>query len=156
MKLTPTSVQEINISSKSPLLRSKGYISAGFPSPADEYIEAGIDLNEELIKHPSSTFFIRVSGSSMTEDGIMDGDLLVVDRSLEPRPNRIVVVILNGEFTLKKLIHYQGASYLEAKNSNHTKLDLHNFENIQIWGVAIYAIHRVDPIFHSPWVKSFH
>ena len=66
-------------------------VAAGFPSPADDYIDSGIDLNEVLIRHPSSTFFLRVSGDSMVEAGIQDGDLLVVDRSLEPRPGLIVV-----------------------------------------------------------------
>tara|TARA_B100000700_G_C14680403_1_gene685089 strand:- start:96 stop:575 length:480 start_codon:yes stop_codon:yes gene_type:complete len=128
-------------------------ISAGFPSPADEYTDARINLNETLIKNPSSTFFLRVSGTSMLGAGIMDGDLLLVDRSLEPYPNRIVVAILDGAFTVKRLTFYKGEIYLEAENPNHPKLNLNNYETIQIWGVAIYSIHRLDPIIQSPWTK---
>ena len=83
-------------------------IAAGFPSPADDYIDVGIDLNEQLIRHPSSTFFLRVSGDSMTGAGIHHGDLLVVDRSLDPRPGRVVVAVLDGAFTLKRLARYCG------------------------------------------------
>ena len=85
-------------------------VAAGFPSPADDYIEVGIDLNEQLIRHPSSTFFLRVSGDSMTGAGIHHGDLLVVDRSLDPRPGRVVVAVLDGSFTLKRLARYRGRS----------------------------------------------
>ena len=83
-------------------------VAAGFPSPADDYVEVGIDLNEQLIRHPTSTFFLRVSGDSMTGAGIHDGDLLVVDRSLDPRPGRIVVAVLDGGFTLKRLARHRG------------------------------------------------
>ena len=79
-------------------------ISAGFPSPADDYIDAGIDLNEQLIRNPTSTFLLRVSGNSMTATGIYNGDLLVIDRSLDPHPGHIVVAVLDGAFTLKRLV----------------------------------------------------
>tara|TARA_Y100001968_G_C19393390_1_gene736866 strand:+ start:351 stop:803 length:453 start_codon:yes stop_codon:yes gene_type:complete len=121
-------------------------ISAGFPSPADDYIEAGIDLNEQLIKHPISTFFLRVSGYSMTNAGINDGDLLIVDRSLEPKPGLIVVAILDGSFTLKTLTLNSGKLYLEAAHPNYPPLDISKYESIQIWGVAIYSIHSLTHI----------
>lgn len=89
-------------------------VAAGFPSPADDYIDSGIDLNEQLIRHPSSTFFLRVSGESMGGAGILHGDLLIVDRSLEPRPGRIVVAVLDGAFTLKRLARHRGRLRLEA------------------------------------------
>lgn len=85
-------------------------VAAGFPSPADDYIDVGIDLNEQLIRHPSSTFFLRVSGDSMTGAGIHHGDLLVVDRSLEPCPGRVVVAVLDGAFTLKRLARHRGCT----------------------------------------------
>lgn len=116
-------------------------VAAGFPSPADDYVEVGIDLNEQLIRHPTSTFFLRVSGESMTGAGIHDGDLLVVDRSLEPRPGRVVVAVLDGAFTLKRLARHRGRLRLEAAHPNYPPLDLHRCGEAQIWGVAIHVIH---------------
>ena len=116
-------------------------VAAGFPSPADDYIDSGIDLNEALIRHPSSTFFLRVSGDSMVGAGIQHGDLLVVDRSLEARPGRIVVAVLDGAFTLKRLARHHGRLRLEAANSAYPPLELHQCGDVQIWGVAIHVIH---------------
>ena len=79
-------------------------ISAGFPSVAEDYIENSLDLNELIIKHPASTFFVRVQGDSMRGAGILSGDILVVDRSLEASNNKIIVAIVNGEFTVKRLV----------------------------------------------------
>ena len=118
-------------------------VTAGFPSPADDYIDVGIDLNEALIRHPSSTFFLRVSGDSMIEAGIQHGDLLVVDRSLEARPGQIVVAVLDGAFTLKRLARHQGRLRLEAANSAYPPLELHRCGDVQIWGVAIHVIHSL-------------
>ena len=119
-------------------------VAAGFPSPADDYIDSGIDLNEALVRHPSSTFFLRVSGDSMTGAGIQHGDLLVVDRSLEARPGRIVVAVLDGAFTLKRLARHQGRLRLEAANSAYPPLELHRCGDVQIWGVAIHVIHSLE------------
>ena len=116
-------------------------VAAGFPSPADDYVEVGIDLNEQLIRHPTSTFFLRVSGESMLGTGIHHGDLLVVDRSLDPRPGRVVVAVLDGEFTLKRLVQHQGRLRLEAANPAYPPLELHRCGDVQIWGVAIHVIH---------------
>nr|WP_254896145.1 translesion error-prone DNA polymerase V autoproteolytic subunit [Synechococcus sp. HK05] len=118
-------------------------VAAGFPSPADDYIDVGIDLNEALIRHPSSTFFLRVSGDSMIEAGIQHGDLLLVDRSLEPRPGLIVVAVLDGAFTLKRLVRHHGRLRLEAANSAYPPLELHHCGDVQIWGVAIHVIHTL-------------
>jgi DNA polymerase V len=118
-------------------------VAAGFPSPADDYIDVGIDLNEALIRHPSSTFFLRVSGDSMIEAGIQHGDLLVVDRSLEARPGQIVVAVLDGAFTLKRLARHRGQLRLEAANSAYPPLELHRCGDVQIWGVAIHVIHTL-------------
>ena len=116
-------------------------VAAGFPSPADDYVEVGIDLNEQLIRNPTSTFFLRVSGESMLGAGIHHGDLLVVDRSLDPRPGRVVVAVLDGEFTLKRLVQHQGRLRLEAANPAYPPLELHRCGDVQIWGVAIHVIH---------------
>ncbi|MAR06828.1 MAG: peptidase S24 [Cyanobium sp. NAT70] len=118
-------------------------IAAGFPSPADDYIDVGIDLNEQLIRHPTSTFFLRVSGDSMIGAGIHHGDLLVVDRSLDPTPGRVVVAILDGAFTLKRLAHHRGRLRLEAANPTYPALELHRCGDVQIWGVAIHVIHSL-------------
>ena len=116
-------------------------VAAGFPSPADDYVEVGIDLNDQLIRHPTSTFFLRVSGESMLGAGIHDGDLLVVDRSLDPRPGRVVVAVLDGEFTLKRLGQQHGRLRLEAVDPAYPPLELHRCGDVQIWGVAIHVIH---------------
>jgi len=118
-------------------------VAAGFPSPADDYIDVGIDLNEQLIRHPTSTFFLRVSGHSMTGAGIHDGDLLVVDRGLEPKPGRIVVAILDGAFTLKRLSRHHGRLRLEAAHPDYPALELHASRDVQIWGVAVHVIHAL-------------
>ncbi len=119
-------------------------ISAGFPSPADDYIDIGIDLNKQLIKHPTSTFFLRVSGDSMTGAGIQNGDLLIVDRGLDPHPGHIVVAILDSSFTLKRLTYHRGVPSLEADNPQYPPIDLRNHHNVEIWGVAIYSIHNLN------------
>ena len=116
-------------------------VAAGFPSLADDYVDVGIDLNEQLIRHPTSTFFLHVSGESMTDAGIHDGDLLVVDRSLDPRPGQVVVAVLDGAFTLKRLMHHRGRLRLEAAHPDYAPLELHRCGEVQIWGVAIHVIH---------------
>ncbi len=121
-------------------------IPAGFPSPAENYIDTSIDLNEELIPNPASTVFLRVQGESMIHAGVLNGDLLIVDRSLEARPGHIVVAILNGCFTLKKLTYRKNVPYLEAEHPNYSALDLRRYENVQIWGVATYAIHKLNRV----------
>ncbi|MCT0209645.1 MAG: peptidase S24 [Cyanobium sp.] len=116
-------------------------VAAGFPSPADDYVETGIDLNEQLIARPSSTFFLRVSGDSMVEAGIHHGDLLIVDRSVEPRPGRIVVAVLEGAFTLKRLVLHRGRLRLEAAHPAYPPLALGEGDDTLLWGVAIHVIH---------------
>ena len=119
-------------------------ISAGFPSPAEDYIELGIDLNKELIKNPISTFFLRVSGNSMNNAGIYNNDLLIIDRSINPKPGNIVVALLDGEFTLKRLIKEENNYYLKADKENYPAISLYEYIDIQIWGVAIYSIHNLQ------------
>ena len=123
---------------------AKGTISAGFPSPAEDYIELGIDLNKYLIKNPISTFFLRVSGNSMNNAGIYNNDLLIIDRSINPKPGHIVVALLDGEFTLKRLIKKQDNYYLKADKENYPAINLYEYIDIQIWGVAIYSIHELQ------------
>ncbi|MFO8236708.1 MAG: translesion error-prone DNA polymerase V autoproteolytic subunit [Prochlorococcaceae cyanobacterium] len=118
-------------------------VAAGFPSPADDYVEGRIDLNEALIRHPSSTFFLRVSGDSMRGAGILDGDLLVVDRAIEPRAGLVVVAVIEGAFTLKHLRRHRGRWRLEAAHPDYPPLELDDGDDSRIWGVAIHAIHSL-------------
>ena len=124
-----------------PLL-SEG-VSAGFPSPAEDYIEESIDLNEHLIQNPFSTFFLRVSGNSMINSGIHDKDLIIVDKSLIAKPGNIVIAMVDGEFTIKRLSKKNNSFYLKAENHNYPDIDFSNHSNIQIWGVVIYSIHNL-------------
>ena len=118
-------------------------ISAGFPSPAEDYLELGIDLNKYLIKNPISTFFLRVSGNSMNNAGIYNNDLLVIDRSINATPGRIVVALIDGEFTLKRLIKKENNYYLKADKENYPAINLYEYVDIEIWGVAIHSIHTL-------------
>jgi len=122
-----------------PLLNDS--VSAGFPSPADDYTEENIDLNEHLISNPFSTFFLRVKGDSMINAGIKDNDLIIVDKSLIAKPGNIVIAMIDGEFTIKRLSIKNDELYLKAENNNYPDFRLKNHIDVQIWGVVIYSIH---------------
>ena len=116
-------------------------VSAGFPSPADDYTEENIDLNEYLISNPFSTFFLRVKGDSMINAGIKDKDLIIVDKSLIAKPGNIIIAMIDGEFTIKRLSIKNDELYLKAENNNYPNFRFKNHIDIQIWGVVIYSIH---------------
>jgi len=116
-------------------------VSAGFPSPADDHMEENIDLNEHLISNPFSTFFLRVKGESMINAGIKDKDLIIVDKSLIAKPGDIVIAMIDGEFTIKRLSIKNDELYLKAENHNYPDFSFKNHIDIQIWGVVIYSIH---------------
>ena len=122
-----------------PLLNDS--VSAGFPSPADDYTEENIDLNEHLISNPFSTFFLRVKGDSMINAGIKDKDLIIVDKSLTARPGNIIIAMIDGEFTIKRLSIKNNELYLKAENHNYPDFRFKNHIDVQIWGVVIYSIH---------------
>ena len=122
-----------------PLLNDS--VSAGFPSPADDYTEENIDLNEHLISNPFSTFFLRVKGDSMINAGIKDKDLIIVDKSLIAKPGNIVIAMIDGEFTIKRLSIKNDELYLKAENHNYPNFSFKNHIDVQIWGVVIYSIH---------------
>ena len=122
-----------------PLLNDS--VSAGFPSPADDYTEENIDLNEHLISNPFSTFFLRVKGDSMINAGIKDKDLIIVDKSLIAKPGNIIIAMIDGEFTIKRLSIKNDELYLKAENNNYPDFRFKNHINVQIWGVVIYSIH---------------
>jgi DNA polymerase V len=121
-----------------PMIQSR--IAAGFPSPADDYIEDRIDLNKELIKNPSSTFLARVSGNSMVNAGIGDRDLLIVDRSVQPRNDSILVCVIDGEFTIKKLRKVGEDYYLMPENDQFKPIKVSVENDFRIWGVVTYSI----------------
>ena len=125
--------------SKIPLLIDS--VSAGFPSPADDYTEENIDLNEHLISNPFSTFFLRVKGDSMINAGIKDKDLIIVDKSLIAKPGNIIIAMIDGEFTIKRLSIKNNELYLKAENHNYPDFKFKNHIDVQIWGVVIYSIH---------------
>ncbi len=118
-------------------------VSAGFPSPADDYLDRKLDLNEHLIKNPAATFFVRVAGDSMTGTGINDDDILIVDRSLEPANGSVVIAVINGELAVKRLLKNNNTCQLVAENPHYPPLEISEETPLEIWGVVTYAIHRL-------------
>ena len=119
--------------------------SAGFPSPAENYVEEKLNLNSYLIKNKESSFFVRVSGDSMINVGIFDNDILIVDRSLDPKRQSIVVVSIDGELVIKKLMKDQSKNYyLKSENSNYQNIKLNSSRDTIIWGVVTYVIHSLS------------
>ena len=118
-------------------------ISAGFPSPADDHIENRIDLNEYLVQHKEATFFLRVQGDSMTGLGILNNDLLVVDRSLPVEDGKIVIAAVGGEFTVKQLVHSQKGWILKAANPAYQDIIVDSENDLEVWGVVRWAIHKL-------------
>jgi DNA polymerase V len=116
-------------------------VSAGFPSPAEDYIEGKLDLNQHLIGNPIATFFVRVSGDSMIGAGIHSGDLLIVDRSLEPRDGRVVIAVVDGELLVKRLRISRGKVSLEAENPGYPALTVREGMGFEVWGVVTSVIH---------------
>ena len=120
-------------------------IAAGFPSPADDYIESRIDLNEYLVQHKEATFFLRVQGDSMTGLGILNNDLLIVDRSLAVEEGNIVIAAIDGEFTVKQLTYSKKGCVLKAANPAYKDIIINSEDNLEVWGVVRWAIHRLWP-----------
>ncbi|MEI8033383.1 MAG: translesion error-prone DNA polymerase V autoproteolytic subunit [Chlorobiaceae bacterium] len=117
-------------------------VAAGFPSPAEEFEELSLDLNRELIRHPAATFYARVKGSSMIDAGINDGDLLIVDKALEPKDGSIAVCFIDGEFTLKRLAVRDDAVYLMPANAEFKPIRISEDNDFTVWGVVAYIIHK--------------
>ena len=117
-------------------------VPAGFPSPAEDYIDRKLDLNEHLVRNPAATFFVRVDGDSMRDAGIASGDILVVDRSAEARNDSIVVAALDGELTVKRLRHKNGRLFLVPDNPDYAPLEVAPEASFQVWGVVTYIIHK--------------
>ncbi len=117
-------------------------ISAGFPSPAADFMDSSIDLNKTLIQHPAATFFGRVKGESMRDAGIDDGDLLVIDKSLPPIDGRIVVCYIDGEFTLKRISMRQEELWLIPANPKFKPIQCNPESDVRLWGVVTYVIKK--------------
>ena len=120
-------------------------VKAGFPSPAGDYLHESLDFNRDLIKHPEATFYGRVDGDSMTEAGICDGDIAVIDKSIEARHGDIVVAFIEGDFNVKLLdLSHKKDGYIELKsaNPNYPSFRINEFDNFKVWGVVIYTIKR--------------
>lgn len=118
-----------------------GRLPAGFPSPADDYLEGKLDITKHLVKHPAATFYVRVSGDSMIGAGIHSGDLLVVDRSLEAKSGNVIVAALDGELTVKRLYQKNGLLRLLPENPEYQPIEIQLQQSFEIWGVVTNVIH---------------
>ena len=135
--LKPDRLQELNL----PMFLES--VSAGFPSPADDYMESKLDLNDLLIKNPAATFFVRVTGDSMINSAIYSGDILVVDRSIDPKEGSIVIAVINGELTVKRLVYKDTFIYLVPDNKFYQPIKITEDMNFEVWGVVRSVIHSV-------------
>ena len=132
---------QVSIRVSLPLFNGK--VAAGFPSPADDYVEKNLDLNELLVQKPAATFFVRAQGESMLGAGIHPNDILVVDRSLEALPGKVVICAINGELTVKRLERVNDQWQLKAENSAYADIVIHDDLELVIWGVVTNVIHAL-------------
>ena len=135
--MSPKEVPNVSL----PLFAS--YVAAGFPSPADDYLECGLNLNEYLIRHPAATFFVRARGDSMRGAGIFNNDILVVDRALEATNRDVVLAVIDGEFTVKRFRKKDGRLSLVAENPGYRSIEISEERSFEVWGVVTYVIHQL-------------
>lgn len=142
----PTLMQEVlAVSLGAPVSATRFFqqcIPAGFPSPATDYAEDGLDLNEYLVRHKASTFIFSVVGDSMKNVGILDGDKVVVDRSVEPKHRHIVIAVVNGEYTIKRLYRRGGVIELRPENPAFNAISFAGQDELEIWGVVTGALRK--------------
>ena len=141
MTVTTVSVPDLSGPFSLPLFLER--VSAGFPSPADDYMEDRLDLNRHLVKHPAATFFVRASGDSMRGAGIHSGDILVVDRSLEPVNNSVVIAVINGELTVKRIMKSREKLFLIPENESYRPIEIRDGMDFEVWGVVTTVIHAL-------------
>ncbi|WP_419783882.1 LexA family protein [Maridesulfovibrio sp.] len=134
--LSPEAIDRIEL----PLLLSE--VIAGFPSPADDYIDKKMDLNEQLISNKAATFLVRAYGDSMLDANIKEGDILIVDRSKDAHHNSIIIAVVNGELTVKRIKQQNGRIYLIPENADYSPLEITAETSFEIWGVVTYIIHK--------------
>ena len=127
---------------KRPLPIFESGVSAGFPSPAEDHLDLSLDLNEYIVKHPSSTFYIYAKGDSMIDSNIQDGDLMVVDKSINPNNKSIVIAVINGEFTVKRILYIDKKMYLSPDNQKYNPIEITTDMDFEIWGVVTHVIHQ--------------
>ena len=139
-ELQCSTIADISSTQLIPLYNS---VAAGFPSPAEDHMDSSLDLNQHLIKHPSATFYVYARGDSMVSAGISNGDMLIVDRSLEARNDSIVVAIINGEFTVKRISKSNQCLYLMPHNSSYNPIKITEDMDFEIWGVVTHSIHSM-------------
>ncbi len=120
-----------------------GRIEAGFPSPADDYLDGNLDINEHLIRNPSSTFLCRCKGDSMIGAGIYHDDILVIDKSLKAKSGDVIIAILDGAFTIKRFLKNGNNIVLQPSNANYPPLDVSNRSDFEIWGKVTFVLHKV-------------
>ena len=117
-------------------------VAAGFPSPADDFIEMEINLQDYIVKNKEATFCVKVEGTSMTKAGINSGDIMIVDRSLHPKHNDIVLAVIDGEFTVKRIAVNENSLYLMPENDNFSPIKITKAMNFQVWGIITHIIHE--------------
>ena len=143
-KMKKIEIYKADISSSLPLPIADEGIRAGFPSPAQDFMDLSIDLNQELVKHPSSTFYGRVKGDSMIDAGVHDGDVLIIDKSLEPKDGDMAVCFIDGEFTIKYIKIEEKVIWLVPANKNFQPIRVTEDNNFLIWGIVTYCITRIN------------
>ena len=135
-------IHSIDASQDLPLPYAEEGIKAGFPSPAQDYMDLSIDLNRELVKHPSSTFYGKVKGDSMVDAQVFDGDILIIDKSLEPTNGDMAVCFVDGEFTLKFIEIRADEFLLVPANKQYAPIRVTKENDFIIWGIVTYVIHK--------------
>ncbi len=143
MKIRIEKIYGADLSTSCELAYYEAGVAAGFPSPAADYEEGRLDLNKHLVKNPAATFFVRVAGDSMLGAGIHPGDLLVVDRSLEARSGNVVIAVLDGELTVKRIRIRGKKVRLDAENEGYPSRQVSEGSDFQVWGVVTNVIHEL-------------
>lgn len=141
VKIETIYIPDLSTSRAQPYFEAK--VPAGFPSPAADYEENQLDLNKHLVRNPAATFFVRVTGDSMTGAGIHDGDLLIVDRSLAPKDKNVVIAAIDGDLTVKRIRIRRKKIVLEPENINYAAQDVSEASDFQVWGVVTNVIHAL-------------
>lgn len=136
-----TEIYSLSAGTTCPIPLFSAPVEAGFPSPADDYVDCEIDLNEHLIKNPPATFMVRVRGNSMIDAGIQSGDLLIIDKSLEAKDGDIVIAAVDGQFTCKRFRNTGSTLRLVAENPKQPPIAIGPDTNVEIWGIVIHVIH---------------
>ena len=132
----------ISNTAKAPLFASRP--AAGFPAPADDLVERALDINDLVVKNPASTFFVRVEGDSMEGAGIFSGDVLVVDKAVEPKDGKIVVAAVYGELVVKRLRRVNGKFVLDSENDSYEPISVNDNDDCFIWGVVVGSVRKFE------------